>query len=66
MPANLTDKAPASNSKAAIEKRVVSLTARLERIKQRTDRGDDAKQFADEKEMREAELHYLSLKLKML
>jgi len=61
--------APSSNSKAAIEKRVATLKSRLERIAFRAKRGDDAattKVLAKEKEMREAELKYLDLKLSML
>ena len=58
--------ATSSNSKDTIAKRVTSLNARLERIADCVKRGDSVKQFADEKEMRETELKFLSLKLKML
>ena len=64
--AELTAKGATSTSKVAIEKRVLTLESRLERIDTRVKRGDPAKAFTAEKEMREAELKYLKLKLAML
>ena len=64
--ADLKAKGSSSNSKDAIAKRVAGLNARLERIDNCLKRGDPVKQFADEKEMRETELKFLSLKLNML
>ena len=57
---------PTSNSKAAMEKRVVTLKSRLERIDHRIKRGDPPKVvkiLTEEKAMREAELTFLDLKL---
>jgi len=66
--ANLQAKgaAPSSNSKAAIEKRVLTLKSRLERIDARIERGDPKEAFTVERAMREAELTFLDLKLSML
>ncbi len=64
--AELTAKGATSTSKAAIEKRVITLKSRIERIDFRIKRGDPAKSFTTEREMREAELKYLDLKLSML